>query len=476
MRTTDGAVAVALLLALPAHADVTLHGDAIARWLQVDVDERAPEGLRGEALTQHATLLRRLRLDVTLPVNDAVTVVGRLRLSNEPDEVLRLGPDYLSRPEGSVAVIARGRRVSARAGFFPVAFTPFTLMRWDVADLGLGGSSSGCACAGATSGTLLESLEETAPELTFEGALAAGAVGDVLDWTVLYARPHEAVYEEILPLTPDRETFQHHEDLYAARVVASRFDPAGARFQRVGVTVVHAREDDRNPPVCPGLPDEDLCRTHLATGFGADAVVPLGRRLVVQAEWQRTAHRASRHEDAAGARWANAFSAGTSVTVRMVDLDVTWLRLEPGSRFPYRAITYDANREGFRGRLRAAYRGVSLDLFARRLDPVAREWVVADRVRHDDEMTMSAELAASPLRGLSASAGWQRTHTDVTLLAGAADDYRDAEQDVTQLELRYERDGVSGAVRHQRITEEDHDVALDDAEANITSITVTARF
>jgi hypothetical protein len=310
---------------------LNIRGDARTRWLQVDVDGRPPSGLFGEPLRQENSLLHRLFLEVEVQATDRITAGGLLRLSNEPDRVLRLGPDYFSRTEGSAFIAARWPSLSARLGFYRVHFTPLTLQRWDLDDIGLGGAQGGCAvCGGTAAGVLIKSLEELQSDITFEGGRLDGTVGLGLDWTVLYARPKEATLDQILNLGVfDETTFQYHQDLYAARVVLSQLHAPTLSFARLGASLQVIRDQEGNPE-CPTLPEAPLCWVLDQEAFGLDYRLPVGRRLVLDGEWLRAARQADARGDSVPTRWSNSFRITGDLIVLPERLVVksAYLRLE----------------------------------------------------------------------------------------------------------------------------------------------------
>jgi hypothetical protein len=464
---------------------VTITGGTDVRWLQVDVDDRAPSGLFGESLEQGTTLLRRALVEITGAVNDNVTAGALLRLSNEPDAVLRLGPDFYGRPEGSAFASLRTRCARARVGYFPVHFTPLTLMRWDRDDLGLGGVQRGCGvCGGTASAVLIESLEEIRPELTFEGARLDGEIQDWIDWTAFYARPKPATRDEIPGLSGifDPETFQYHQDLYGLRAVFSRLHLPTLTSRQIGVSVLHARDDPFNP-FCPtGDPLCHLFPAAQVTGAGLDLRCPVGKRILMEGEWLRTA---ARHDTRGGSsdslratRWANGIRATAALSIIPNHVRVTsaYLRLEESFESPYGALTYAPNRAGHRHRVDVEVPPISIAVFVRRLVALGRECLENCAAELDATTTLSGQAGARIAKGVEASIGLRRDRDDIEAPAGGGGRLQDTVRDIFEVDASAERQGFRVALVQQWIRERDFRPERKDGKATVTSLTATVRF
>ncbi len=457
---------------------ITVTGDVRARWLQVDVDGPSLTGIYGEALKPQTSFFHRFFLTVEGQVNRHVTAGGLLRVSNEPDNVLLLGPHYFSRPEGSAFVAMRYGNVHGRIGYYDVHFTPLTLMRWDMADIALGGTQRACGvCGGTTAAVLIESLEEPGPDLTFEGARAGGTVGEGLDWTVLYARPKEATLDRVpgLPIF-DEDTFQHHQDLYAGRAVYSQLHDASLTFRRVGATVMHVRDDPRNPG-CPTVETDPLCFAMMNTAFGLDARVPIARFATLEGEWLRTAQRDDHRGDASRTRWSNGFraTAHAVLAARTIGVRLAYLRFEEHFSAPYSALTYLGNRSGLRARVTAERGPLTVDTFVRRLEPIEPESAdPQDLTLLDSELTASFQVSAEMGKGWQILAGAQFERTDIVRESGCDCDYRSGERWIGLGELSFTLDELRLSILHQVIREDQID--LDESDATITSVSARARF
>ncbi len=474
---------------------IKISGDVRTRWLQVDVDGPAISGLYGESLEPQTSLFHRLFLEVEGEVTKSITAGGLLRVSNEPESVLRLGPDYFSRPEGSAFVALRWRWLRARGGYYSAHLTPLTLMRWDLDDIALGGSArAGCACGGALAATIVESFEEPAPDLRFEGMRADGAVGESVDWSLLYARPREPVLEWELVTPPlfEPTTFQYHQDLYAGRVVLSRFHEPTMTFWRVGATVIHVRDDPGNRnPGCPAAEDFPLCFAMENTAFGLDAHLPIGHlslfdrlildRIIFEGEWLRNAHREDRRSPGTESLWANGVRAtlGFELLSRKLSVESAYLRLEDGFISPYSAVTYGGNRAGHRHRVRAELGPVTTEGFLRWLAPVDDEWVrvgVVEQYEITRELTASLQASAAVYKDWRVLAGLQMERRSVDPKPAYEDDYRDGNRSIGLAELSYALRACRFSLVHQAIREESPDRDSEVSDATITSLTARANF
>ncbi len=459
---------------------VELTGDVRLRWLQSDVDGGVITGLYGEPLRQQTSFLHRFTLAVEGRLTDRLMAGGLIRISNEPDRVLALGPDYFSSSFGSAFIAAQWPAFEARGGYYPVHTTPLGLMRWDREDLGLGGSQRGCSvCGGASAGVLLESLEEIDDDLTFEGARVGGTVDRFdLDWMVLYARPQAATLDEVPGIGVfDEETFRYHQDLITGRLIFSRLHAPTLGFRRLGLAVYHVRDDPANPP-CPTLPESPTCFAHEQSAFGVDIRLPLGRRLLAEGEWLRTAAREDARGDSLPVAWENGFRLTGELVILPERLRLNSAYLWLGERFdsPYSALTYRPNRTGQRHRLTATLTAVDLEAFVRLTRPVAPEWVVANRARLHSERLLSGQGSFIWRERWRAIAGIQVERRELDVLAGWEGDYRDGDRRIVLAEIHYMMDVLDLYFSQQWIHEEEPRAAADTSTATVVALGARARF
>ncbi len=458
-------LAAAGVLGMPARATgaeiiagrLSATGDVRLRWQTIDTDGLLT-GLYGEPLVPGTSFLHRFYLEVSGQVTGRITAGGLLRVSNEPERVLALGPDYLSNQFGSAFLAAEWPAVALRAGYYRTHLTPFGLMRWDQEDLGLGGAQRGCSvCGGARAGILSESLEEIGPDLTFEGARAEGAIGALdLDWSVLYARPHAATLDLVPGLGIfDEETYRYHQDLVAARAVHSRLHAPSLGFRRLGATFYHVRDDPENPP-CPTLPEAAICSALEQSAAGADFRFPIGRRFVAAGEWLATAARPDARGDSLPVEWDHGLSLSGELVLWPEHLVLRSAYLYLGADFlsPYSALTYRPNRSGQRHRLTATAGPVAVEAFFRRVRPVVAEFAVPERAWLEAEQVTSIQGTFDWRFGIQLLAGWQEERRSINARGEWEDDYRSAEQRILLLELQRETRPAVFYVTQQWLSEE----------------------
>jgi len=216
-----------------------------------------------------------------------------------------------------------------------------------------------CAVCGSTGLLRAESLEELGPTLTFEGARAGFSFGDLLDVTAFYANPNR---------TADS---LYHRDLYGARSVFHAFGP-GSSSAALGMTYVRA--DDEEESFSPSLAHAAEIETELV---GLDGEIAPIEEVTFAGEWTRT------HDSQVwGARKrGEAFLVGTRVLVRRSwSASLHYMHLDPTFRSPYAALSYLANREGWRATAgwRSPGRRVTAALFLKRLTEVEAEATIVD--------------------------------------------------------------------------------------------------
>ncbi len=398
------------------------HGRGRIRWMNIDTTGVGATGSYGEAIEPGNSLRRRLELELAYAITAQLSAGGLIWLSNEGEDVLRSGPDYLSSPWGSAFVrYTANTRVGQlgsmafdmRLGYYSVYFTPLTLMRWDKDDSPISGGQKvqGCACAGSAglAGFIRsESVEKLAPEYRFEGAHVKLALLGRIDMTALYARPLErwrpACCAEADPAQCSaacatvQSRMQYPQELYAGRLTAHVSVPWIRDLAALSTTVVSVRDEDDNWSCClyPSYREKNLLA-------GADLRLPLPARMELSAEFARSRWEgaASRPSDAwlppaggsaieasalRGAWLIDARSGGaTTLDVLPIGmtarLDLGYQRIEGGFYSPYSALSYETNarltREGTlpgsagpRASLRIEWGPAGLGAFLKDMRPV----------------------------------------------------------------------------------------------------------
>jgi peroxiredoxin len=393
----------------PAVSDLSLDGRM--RLLSVEGAHTGDTGLNGETLENGPAFLYRWNVRASWKISPGIEFVPRLTVSNEGDEVLTEAEEQRSNRHGTASLNARSGRLSATLGAYPLRLSPLLLQRWDAEDAPPLGGASGCGCGGSGGGGELQqySLEVLAPSYLFEGVSAA--------WTGRHARLRafgaiprweNSVLATAGPTETQRAVYRR--TLTGATIEAGipgpldpRLDlpaPAGLRMGYLSVG-----DDQRTLPARgyyrPSSWDENgwflLGRVEPVRGISADAEF---------VDWHKD--RASVKRRALDAR---GYRAGLRVE-EPVGRSILWAsvgRLHSDRDFSpmYGALTYEANREGWRAwaglRLLEAKGGsrdrLAVTLFYRGVREVEAITWEGGRV---EESVVSASLAGRPYRDLLA--------------------------------------------------------------------------
>jgi hypothetical protein len=381
--------------------------------LRADWGPSEPTGPYGEVLEQGKSLTFRLQCQVTAEVASWLSAGALLRLSNENEDVLELGPQYFSNELGSVFAKYLGGSFSARLGYFDAHFSPLSLMRWDAEDNPrTGGRSSTCACAGSAGAYLLQSLEELGPDLTLEGLDLAWSFRSLATLRAFYAIPRTAHEVSYAALESGSETlldFRYRRDLYGIRADLSPWDHAGAPRPGVSFHSVVARDDEESA-ILPLAGYESLVPAVNDQVHGGRITVPVGRRLSVDAEFDRTRTDDDVRQATDEIRYGNGF-LGTAAAEPTAWLSASAAYLYTSDDFvsTYKALSYQPNRKGARLRLNVHPGRLGVDLFARYLQPVepdSLESTVTSTLVLERQLTVGVWGSAEPVAGIEAGAGW----------------------------------------------------------------------
>jgi hypothetical protein len=359
-----GLTILSVLLLLPASyampEGLDLTGDVRLRLRFVDSERKSPVfGTYGELLNRGFAQRHRFLLDAYYPITASLSVGGRIRVSNEDDDVLRSGPEYLSSRFGSAFVKYETPAVRTRFGFYDIDYTPLSLMRWDVKDDPEGGGGGCAVCPGTpgVAGTILgESLEELGPVLTFEGLKV-----DVSPWDALGCDGFFAS-STILGETYDVLT-------YGGRVKFTRYVRRSSSLLGVSLLVVRSEEDKRSKESDYLFPPKPFRNTVL----GATWDVPVLTWLGFQGEWtySQSKDQTDRLSDIAGNGTVSTLSMKIPGGFRA---EASYIYLSPNWDSYFRALSYSYNRRGPRVRLEYEHGDILIALFGRYLttiDPVS---------------------------------------------------------------------------------------------------------
>lgn len=254
------------------------------RFLGIDSRGSAPTGPYGEEVEPKNNVHYRFEFEISRKINRHIRAGGLLRIGNEGEEVLQAGPQYLGSEWGSAFAELHAGSARLRLGYYTIAMTPLTLMRWDWNDNPRTGGDAGCGC-GATAGVLLvESLEELAPELVFEGALASYDHSHMRT-RLFYALPRRA--KEVKYISgPEGEInrTKYSLEFYGFESMYRRFDSRTASYWQAGIHFTGSWENRRSVDFLKlNYPIPDPWHTsHIAT---ASLQIPLLPHLNATAEW-----------------------------------------------------------------------------------------------------------------------------------------------------------------------------------------------
>jgi hypothetical protein len=356
------AVVTILSLVVACHAlseDLEITGDVRVRLRHVDSKASGPlQGTYGEFLTRGFSLRHRFVLEAVYPVATAVRVGGMIRISNEDEEVLLAGPEYLSSDVGSAFIAYETPTLMSRLGYYSVAYTSLSLMRWDVKDDPEGGGV-GCPVCPGTAGVggaiLGETLEELGPELTFEGLKVDVSAGESFGFHTFLARPRMAG-DDYQILT------------FGGRASLAKYLRRTSSFLDLAVMAVRSEEDTKPTEGAGrigGIPFENSV-------YGISWKIPLLRGLSLDGEWTRT----KSHDDdplTGSPRTRKGRGGIGSINLdirRKLRFETSYIHLSPNWDSYFRALSYNPDREGMRIRVEFDNRPLLIALFAKYLRTV----------------------------------------------------------------------------------------------------------
>lgn len=393
-----------------APSGLSFHGTERIRFLGIDSRGSGAVGPYGEAIRPGNSLYYRFEVEMTKQAMRGLRVGGLLRIGNEGKRVLESGPQYLGSEWGSAFAELDARGFGLRLGYYPIAMTPLTLMRWDWDDNPRSGGDTGCGC-GASAGTLLvESLDELAQELTFEGGLALFNVSD-FETRVFYAVPRRAKETFYMNYRAGVDDRAHYSlEIYGLEGKWRRFDARSGSFWEAAVHAIGSSEDRRTVDFAMlGYPaSEPWSATWTVTASGE---APIIRHLRLRGEivaWNRNEeHGVPSAGGTSDVSREGSGGQGGIVFEKSPDLSVKldYLRLDEDFFTPFSALSYEPNTEGFRGSARLPAPGglASLSLFYKRLEAVREQSPGMERKRID---LSGAAVDVPIVKALGADIGW----------------------------------------------------------------------
>ncbi|RJR29668.1 MAG: TlpA family protein disulfide reductase [Candidatus Latescibacterota bacterium] len=389
-------------------------GSSIRGWSRIrflDIDSRGEDaaGLYGEPVRPGGRIDYRVEIEASKRVAAHLRAGALLRISSEGDRVLESGPKYLGSPLGSAFAEIDAAAFTFRLGYYSMYMTPLTLMRWDWDDNPRVGGDAGCGC-GAAAGTLLvESLDDLAPELTFEGALAAYAFfgGEIRAFYAIPRRARETPRGAWI--TGAEERARYSLELYGAEWRWQRVSPFSGTAWKLGARYVGSREFRHSVDFVElGYPAFDpWWESGIATvSFEA----PLAGFVRARAEgvvWNR-ATQYGRGASGDTIAFRDDGRAGVAGVVfdgpRGASLAIDYLLFDPGFFAPFAALSYEPNREGYRAAARAplARSRVDADLFYKRVLEHTPLFGAERAVIETSGISITGDLGG----GFGATAGW----------------------------------------------------------------------
>ncbi len=351
------------------------HGRQRIRLLAVDARGADATGLYGEPVDPQRSVQYRLEVEASMRLAKGLRAGGLLRIGNEGKKVLASGPEYLGSEWGSAFAEIEAAAFRARIGYFKIAMTPFTLMRWDGDDSPRVGGDTGCGCGGPAAGALLvESLEELGPDLTFEGAIAAHAASG-FETRIFYAIPRRAIETSY---SANRfggaERARYSQEIAGFESRWQRLDRRTGSFWKAGAHAIASFENRRSVDFYAlGYLSEDPWIETRTLTFTGEA--PLARYARLRGEivaWNDTKERGIVTADGLVdvSRKGGGGYGGIAIEKPLgPSLLVDYLRLARGFSTPYSALSYEENTEGVRASARMPLFGdlLSISLFHKRL-------------------------------------------------------------------------------------------------------------
>ena len=327
--------AVGPLQAIPEGLEIS--GDVRLRLRLVDSSQESPVfGTYAEPLNRGFSQKHRFVFEASYPVSGSITVGGKIRVSNEDDEIVRTGPEYMSSKFGSAFVAYDTPMAQARFGYYDANYTPLSLMRWDVRDDPEGGGGGCAVCPGTpgVAGTILgESREELGPVLTFEGLKVDLSPSDAVGCNGFFAK------SEVAGETYDVLTF-------GGRLSFTRYLQHASSLMNISLLAVRSEEDKRSKEADLISKPDPFENTVLGVAW----TVPVVRGIEIHGEWthSESRHQTDRIPDIAG----NGTIAGLNAKLPWgLRAEASYIYLSPNWDSYFRALSYSYNRRGPRVRL-----------------------------------------------------------------------------------------------------------------------------
>jgi peroxiredoxin len=475
-----------VLLQGPAAAEqerglgLSFRGDGRIRFLGIDSRGSDPVGPYGEEVASGNHVQYRFMLEMSKQLGGHLTLGALLRISNEGEEVLESGPDYLGSEWGSAYASLDYGSFRARVGYYTTHMTPLTLMRWDWRDNPRIGGDAGCGCGAATAVLLIESLERLGPDLTFEGAHVVYA-GSFYELAAFYAMPRRARTTSYMEYRFTAKRARYALELYGAEAKLQRFDGRTGRHQRIGFHFLGTRENNRSVDFAAlGYPLASPWSESSALSLSWE--FPLLSFVTLEGEWLLL-NRGDEHDKIAKEYRGDNGSGTAGFTVDygdLFELSCDYVRTDPEFYSPFAALSYEENKEGIRtaATLYPVGETVALSLFYKRTrdtedSVVAHEDSLSD-ARREQLSFFGVSLDLELESGLGGSIGY----LDLGRWRGG--DYKPLDETrktfVTSCRYRFVANAYA-ELRYERIASESNESGLPlDSETDLYSFYLTGRF
>jgi len=462
---------------------LSFRGDGRIRFLGIDTRGSDPVGPYGEEVTPGNHVQYRFMLEMSKRLGRHLTLGALLRISNEGEEVLDSGPDYLGSEWGSAYALIDYDAFRLRVGYYTMHMTPLTMMRWDWRDNPRIGGDAGCGCGAAAAVLLIESLERLGPDLTFEGAQAVYE-GSFYELTAFYAMPKRVRDIRYAEYRSTGKSARYALELYGAEARFQRLDGRTGRYGRVGLHFLGTRENSRSV--------DFMALGYIVTPPWAESSalslsweLPVLSFAYLQGEWLLL-NRGDIHGDFVEGESEYRGDNGSGVTGLTVEygdlLELTcdYVRTNPEFYSPFAALSYEENKEGIRtaATLYPVGETVALSLFYKRArdteDPVVAHEDSLSYPQREQLSFFGVSLDLELESGLGGSIGY----LDLGRWRGG--DYKPLDETrktfVTSCRYRFVGNAYA-ELRYERIESERNEGGLLlDSETNLYSFYLTGRF
>jgi hypothetical protein len=383
--------ALAALAVPDVHAEgLELTGDVRLRLRYIDsARPGALEGTYRETLRRGFSETHRFVLEASYPLGSAFKVGGIIRVSNEDEAVLRSGPEYLASDFGSAYVAYQTAPLTSRLGYFPIHYTPLSLMRWDLKDDPEGGGGGCAVCPGTpgVAGAILgETLEELGPDLTFEGLRTVVTPGQTLGVDGFFTRSE--VEDANYPVLT-----------FGGRLGLTRYLGHASSFLNLDLLAVRSEEDPKAFEGMEGTHPDPFRNTV----WGIAWKVPAAAWIEFDGEWvrTRTLDMEGRPQEMEGAGGIIGLSVKPA---RALEVEASYIYLSPHWESYFRALSYSPDRRGTRLRMEVKGSRLVLALFAKYLTTIEAPREHRDAKTAYPTLSARGYLKLTPVLNLGAGA------------------------------------------------------------------------